>query len=231
MGKNNIVLLHGALGAKSQFDELALALSHEFQVHSLNFSGHGGRSIENLFSIDQFSSDLHKFLIEESIESTAVFGYSMGGYVALNLCKDQPERFTQIITLGTKFDWTLESASKEVKMLNPKKIEQKIPHFAKHLENLHAPLDWKAVMTNTASMMLDLGNGQALTQQDLSVINVPTIIYRGSLDNMVGSEESEWASNALNNGEFRLVKGVQHPLEKIEVEVLTDLIRSALKVG
>jgi hypothetical protein len=39
---DNLLFLHGALGAKSQFSEIEELLSGSFSVHSINFSGHGG---------------------------------------------------------------------------------------------------------------------------------------------------------------------------------------------
>ena len=56
----------------------------------------------------------------------------MGGYVALQLANKHPKYVQKIITLGTKFAWDKETAAKEVKMLNPEKIEEKIPAFAKN---------------------------------------------------------------------------------------------------
>ncbi len=38
----DLLLLHGALGAKSQFDKLADLLCTTYIVHALNFEGHGG---------------------------------------------------------------------------------------------------------------------------------------------------------------------------------------------
>ncbi|MFT5858565.1 MAG: pimeloyl-ACP methyl ester carboxylesterase [Flavobacteriaceae bacterium] len=77
----------------------------------------------------------------------------MGGYVALSLAHQNPKLVNKIVTLGTKFDWNPSSTAKEVKLLNPSVISEKIPQFATHLEKEHAPLDWNKVVENTAKMM------------------------------------------------------------------------------
>ncbi len=81
----------------------------------------------------------------------------MGGYVGLNLAKEYPELVGRIVTLGTKFAWTKEVAEKEIKMLNPEKIAEKIPAFADRLKSIHTNNNWKEVVRKTARMMYGLG--------------------------------------------------------------------------
>ena len=118
----DLILLHGAIGAGSQLKPLAELLSLQFNVHTLNFEGHGGRPINGVYSIDRFVSNLIDFLDEIELKNVSVFGYSMGGYVALKAAALHPGRIDSIVTLGTKFQWDTETASKEVHMLDPEKI-------------------------------------------------------------------------------------------------------------
>jgi pimeloyl-ACP methyl ester carboxylesterase len=224
MDKEDILLLHGALGSKTQFDKLIPLLKEHYNVHTLNFEGHGGRSTQNAFSIDLFRKNTLDYLEAQQLSAVTIFGYSMGGYVALSLALQKPEMVKRIVTLGTKFDWTPRSAEKEGKMLNPEKIKQKIPHFAKILEATHSPNDWEEVMHKTAQMMLGLGNGNALNIDELAQIKTPTLIGIGNKDHMVGIEESESAANALANGRLKVLEDVQHPIEKVDAEVLLELI-------
>lgn len=162
----NLLLLHGALGCKDQFDPLAKILEDHFNLHLLNFEGHGGEHSDIHFSIDLFAGKTSDFIKENKIEGTNVFGYSMGGYVALKLALNQPGTINKIITLGTKFQWDETTAEKEIKMLNPENIELKVPQFAAELKRRHYPEDWKIVMKKTAGMMHALGNGQAMKLSD-----------------------------------------------------------------
>jgi pimeloyl-ACP methyl ester carboxylesterase len=135
-----ILLLHGALGSKSQLDPLKATLEAQgLPVYSTNFSGHSGEPFRNDFDIETFSGDMLRFLQENQLQRVHVFGYSMGGYVALWFARNHPEYVGKIVTLGTKFDWSPESAEKEVKKLNPEKIQEKVPAFARILEHRHAP--------------------------------------------------------------------------------------------
>ena len=226
--KPKLLLLHGALGSSRQFAKLKNLLAESFEIYELNFEGHGGRASSQDFSISLFTENVHAFLRENGIESTAIFGYSMGGYVALNLALTEPASVKEIITLGTKFDWTEESAAREVKMLNPEKIEEKVPKFAEMLKQQHAPLDWKELMRKTAQMMLGMGAGAKLHPEQLNQIQQKVTIGLGSEDKMVSREESEAASQTLPQASFHLLDCVPHPIDRVDPEVLANYIKEAM---
>ncbi|MDB5283105.1 MAG: hypothetical protein JWO06_2180 [Bacteroidota bacterium] len=78
-----LLLLHGALGSKDQFNALEGVLAQEFKTHSLNFSGHGKRpSHHHAFTIQNFTHEVLDWMNENYIKTIDIFGYSMGGYVA-----------------------------------------------------------------------------------------------------------------------------------------------------
>ena len=219
-----LLLLHGALGSQKQFTSLTEKLAASFEVYMLNFEGHGGISSENDYSIQLFTQNVIDFLDTNEIDEISIFGYSMGGYVALNAALQIPQKIKKIVTLGTKFQWDPESAAKEVKMLNPSKIEEKVPKFAEKLSKDHHPLDWKEVMTKTADMMLAMSAGAKLTDEDLKKVAVPVVIGIGDLDKMVSYEESENAASLIPNASLVKLEGVEHPIEKVSTEVLADYI-------
>ncbi len=224
MNKNNIILLHGALRSKQQFEQLEKVLSNQFNVFTLNFEGHGDKVSDSEFSIDLFTNNTLAFLRENDIEQTNIFGYSMGGYVGLKLARLYPERVNSIVTLGTKFNWTRESAAKEIKMLNPEVIAEKVPKFAEHLERTHYPNDWKAILNKTAKMMSDLAEGKKMNNSDLSQIQHRVLIGIGALDKMVSIDESENAVSHLINGQLKIIEGFQHPIEKNDHNQLAAII-------
>ncbi|WP_420570765.1 alpha/beta fold hydrolase [Kordia sp.] len=225
MKHTNLLLLHGALGSEVQLKPLQELLSKDFNVHTLNFEGHGGRASNYEFTMERFADNVTEKLQTLQLERTHIFGYSMGGYVALTLAKKHPELVDIIVTLGTKFNWTIEAAQQEVRMLNPEKIEEKVPAFAKRLHELHQPNDWKEVMKKTAEMMLALASGKRLTNQDLQQINHKTLIGIGALDTMVSVEESENAATQLPNGTLQIIDDVKHPIEKVDIQVLATIIK------
>lgn len=224
--KESIILLHGAIGAGSQLTAIKEKLQTDFTVHSFNFEGHGGRPSENDYSIELFVQNTLDFMNENDIQSSAFFGYSMGGYVALKLAANHPEKVISITTYGTKFNWTPESAEREMKMMNPEKIEEKVPKFASMLNDLHAPLDWKMVMSKTAEMMFRLGNQPSLSSEDLVALNIPVSLCVGEQDQMVTQEETKKIADQISGAEYYLLENSAHPIETANLDKLLFVIHS-----
>lgn len=215
-----LLLLHGALGSTAQFDQLTPLLSTEKTVYTLNFPGHGGTALDAEFSIAYFSDFVLDFLNQKKLDQVQIFGYSMGGYTALHLAAQHPERVAQIITLGTKFDWTPEIAARETALLNPEKIAAKVPVFAHLLADRHTPTDWKKVVQFTARLLQALGNGEAMTSDTFAQVSCPVLIGLGSNDHLVTVEESAAMADLLPNGRLEILPEVKHPFEQVDLGIL-----------
>ncbi len=148
----------------------------------------------------------------------------MGGYVALYTTLLKPELFQSIQTLATKFEWSPEISEKEAKMLDAERIKEKVPAFAEDLNRRHN--DWQQLLNCTKNLMQELGSKPLLTDESLNQISVPVTIMRGSLDSMISEQESEWATNQLQNASFKRLTDAKHPIEKQDFEELKQLIEA-----
>jgi pimeloyl-ACP methyl ester carboxylesterase len=174
--------------------------------------------------MNELSNQLTEYITDNKIDKPAVFGFSMGGYVALNALTKTPNLLSKVITLGTKFNWTPEFSSMEIKNLNPEKIQEKVPQFGKYLDRLHGE-NWKSVMSYTANMMMDLGKQPLLT--DLNLPNIPSevIIMRGENDHMTEELESKQTAERLLNGSFYQLDDQPHMIEQLDLETLSAFIQ------
>jgi len=220
-----ILLLHGALGSAAQFDPLLPLLDSGTRIQTLTFPGHGGKPVPPAFSIDLFVRATVASLDDQGIDQADILGYSMGGYVALQLARDHPGRVRRIITIGTKFQWDPESAAREVRMMDPGLIAEKVPAFADLLAARHSPSNWELVMRRTAEMMTRLGAGEAMSTADLAGIQHPVLVCRGDQDHMVHEAESTGTAGTLPNGHYRSLQDIKHPLESIPPYLLAGLCR------
>lgn len=219
-----IILLHGAIGAKDQLEPLAKELSaNGYQTYSLNFSGHGQTPFQDNFSIQQFADELLEFVVKTHLIRPVVFGYSMGGYVALYLASQKPGLFSEIITLGTKFEWSPEIAAKEIKMLDAKTISEKVPKFAEALQKRHGN-DWQLLLQKTADMMIDLGNNNLLTPTTFSQIKNRVLIGLADADTMVSVTETDNAASKIIAAKRYTLQNTKHPIETVNVGELTKII-------
>jgi esterase/lipase len=220
----NVVLLHGALGAASDLTALAESLkSLGIIAHSLSFSGHGTTPFSAGFGIDQFAKELEDFILKNSLKDVSVFGYSMGGFVALHLATQKPELIDKIVTLGTKFNWSKETVDKETKLLDPEIMIQKIPAYTKLLEAKHGQ-QWKELVVKTADMMKQMGERNFLDAESLRKINSQTLIGIADKDQMVGLDETVSVYKALPAGCMYMLPNTKHQMESVNIGILSRII-------
>jgi len=220
-GMKDIVLLHGATGSKTQMGPLAKMLESDFTIHLLNLPGHGGTAfpVEG-FSIEYFADHVLQYLDDHKITTASFFGYSMGGYTALYLAKKYPERVEKIITLATKFYWDETTAAKEIGLLQPQLIEEKVPAFAAELKNRHAPADWKEQLLHTQGLLTRLGKENTLSLNDYKYIESPCLLLLGDRDKMVTLEETTDVYKNLPVGSLAVLPQTVHPIEKVDLRLL-----------
>jgi pimeloyl-ACP methyl ester carboxylesterase len=229
----DLLLLHGALGSASQLEPLAGALAEDMslRVHHLDFEGHGGAPLRDRpFRIVHFAENLRDWLERNVSGPIPIFGYSMGGYVALHLAAAEPERVRSVMTLGTRFRWTAEAAEREGRMMDPRAIEEKVPHFARALAERHAS-GWELVLDRTREMMRTLGENPVIDDDVLRSIAIPVRIGVGDRDTTVSVEESAGVARVLPRGELEVFPSTPHPIEKVDVARLARAIAEVAAVG
>ena len=118
---NTLLLLHGALGASDQLIPLENKLKHIRTTLRFDFSGHAGKEFEKNFGIEQFAEDVINFLDEQNIETVDIFGYSMGGYVALWLAYEHPHRIGKIVT---HWDQSADKSAHSKEVRTPKDLSK-----------------------------------------------------------------------------------------------------------
>jgi len=218
-----ILFLHGAIGSAEQFFPLRGELSSSlYEMHSFNFYGHGGEPINRSFSMELLAEQTLAYIKAQNLHNLYIFGYSMGGYVAMYLASQYPGLINKIATLGTKYHWSPETAAKEIKMLNPERIAEKVPAFAKALADRHGQDQWKTLLNSTASMLLQLGNKPLLHADQLQKISSEVLLLIGEKDNMVSLEETTNTAALLPKASVQVLPDTVHPIEQVRTELLAQ---------
>lgn len=224
-----ILILHGALGSAAQLQPLTHLFADAYQVHTLDFSGHGSAPMPDApFSIRLFADDVLAYMSAHGLEKVTIFGYSMGGYVGMYLARHYPEKVARLVTLATKYHWDPATAAKEVKMLDPEVTLAKVPAFAEVLQKRHS--DWKTVMHKTAAMMLDLGNDNTLKPADYAAVQAPCLLLLGDHDKMITLNETVEAYKRLPDARLGVLPDTTHPVEKLDLALLKAITARELAV-
>ena len=221
----NLLLLHGALGDRTQLEPLEASLEGRYRCHLVEFEGHGRSVSQHPYSIARFADNVRAFMAERRIERASLFGYSMGGYVALMLAA-QSDAIDSVATLATKLAWTPDGAAAETRRLDPLKIRAKVPAFAELLERRHAGSGgWEQVLTRTADFMTELGARPLVDDALLARIKQPVRLMVGDRDTVVSVDETTRAAAMIPNGSALVLPGVPHPFEQMPIAALAGPLR------
>jgi pimeloyl-ACP methyl ester carboxylesterase len=224
---NNLILIHGALGSSDQMLPLMSMLEKDFNVHLLELEGHGASSSnENAFAIDDFVSQLDDCI--DTVGNAHIFGYSMGGFIALLSAASGNQNIQSITTLGTKMRWSPEIAEAEIRHLNPEKIKEKVPGFAQALEKRHGGY-WEKVLNRTADFMKKLGDEAPITKERMSQIAIPVQLCLADQDQMVSKEETEEVNAWFPNSRLSIIPDSKHPIEQTNLTALAETVRSFIQ--
>lgn len=226
-----VLMLHGALGCAADFAPLQAALNGNLLSVAIDFPGHGLLAAlpHDRFSIQEFSKTVSRYASGE--QKLHLFGYSMGGYVALYFASLFPEMVDKVFTLGTKLAWTPETGAKEAGRLDPVKISEKVPLFAASLAQKHGMNHWEKNVTGTAAMLRALGEAPPLTEEALGRIQAEVRMARGSLDNMVSEEECLRAAGLIPRASYVCLEDQPHPLDQCDPHLLAAQMRAFFNEG
>lgn len=223
LSRPNLILLHGVLGASTQFKSLVPLLRDKYDVHTLDFEGHGSSSPKNRpFRPKHFAENVLEYMKMNVVKAADIFGHSMGGIIGLYLARFYPKRVKRVFTLGTKFLWTPEIAEKENVFLDPIKLTEKVPQYAIELRRRHAATGFEEILERVREMNVSLGQEDVLSDEDIQKINKKVRIGVGDRDYMVSIEESVNVYRLLQHGELQIFPDTQHPLERVSMPGLAN---------
>lgn len=232
MNKPNktILFLHGALGTVYDMKDLmGLLLERGYKTLSFDFPGHGLQTKwPEEFRIDLFARELEAFITKNELTDVTVFGYAMGGYVALYHKANYPDSpVSKIITYGTKFNWSENAISRELPKLNPAHLTEKFPQYAQALKEKHGDR-WKSLLLSTAHLVQHLEKIDGLTREDLIDVQIPVTFILGDQDKIVTSEETHLTASWLHYGHVKTLTHSKHELERSNLKELSILISDAI---
>lgn len=216
----NLVIVHGALGCKIDFEQLSRHLEKNgITCHCLELSGHGASPGANKFDIAQFTSELTAFVESINDEQLALFGYSMGGYIVLNYLANFASKNIPFATLATKWLWSPEIAAREQNLCSINFLSEKAPTFLNHLKTKHLSLE--PLLLNTSRLIGDLGNQLPLS---LKTISSPGLILTGDGDKLVPAEEGKLMAAEMLHAKHLLLPDTKHAFDQVDTRLLTDTL-------
>ena len=197
-----LVLLHGALGSTvRETSGLLRALEPYRRLFALDFPGHGASDgfADVAFSTQLFAESVLATLDFFEIEQADVFGFSMGGYVALYLARHHPKRVRRLALHATSIFWNgaLVAAMTE-------RIGEPHERMRRFVETLpEGPL----------------------READLTQIRCPTLVSAVDRDDLFDLADTLRLHRTLPNARLALFPGDRHALFALDATLYAATLR------
>ena len=92
-----LVFLHGFLGSGEDFEAVISRLGARYSILTIDLPGHGKTKVSEVYTMPKIADAIAALLDTLKIPQASLFGYSMGGRLALYLALRFPERFPKAI--------------------------------------------------------------------------------------------------------------------------------------
>jgi 2-succinyl-6-hydroxy-2,4-cyclohexadiene-1-carboxylate synthase len=135
-----LVLLHGFMGSHTSFRELIPSLSEFCNPITIDLLGHGeteGSEMHYRFASKEQSADLIKLISEQFQYPLFLYGYSMGGRLALQVALQRTDLIQGLILESTTFGIENEQERQARQALDGQRADSIIGNFNQFLE------EWK----------------------------------------------------------------------------------------
>ena len=229
---NTIVLIPGYMSDKNMWLNQLDILKKKYEVII--------PKLDSGNSIEEFKKNTLNLLPERF----SAIGFSMGGFVALNLAIEEPERVEELILVGTN----ARSVSKDRKLLLKKSLSELnnenfvskfssssfYSYFAEHNKTNYEYLNLIKEMVKNLGLDCLKKQTQAILERPLLVhllskIKSRCLIISGDLDNLSTKEMNEELSNNIINSELCYIKNSGHFVMIEEEKNFNEIILNWLK--
>lgn len=190
-----IVLVHGLGSRAEDWANLMPQLKQAgFHVYALDLLGYGrsARPADATYSISEEAGYVEDFIAQHGLAKVDLVGWSMGGWVAMRVALDQPERIGRLVLCDsagirfvpsfTMFDFeptTIPAVQHLYRLLMPQPID--LPGFlARDMVDKFRQLNW--VVDRSARSMF---RGDDLLDGKLGRLQMPTLIIWGKQDHLI----------------------------------------------
>lgn len=221
-----VIFIHGFPFNKSSWEHQLDLLKNEYRVVAYDVRGHGhSDSGTQPFSVQQFVTDLFLLMDALDIKKATICGLSMGGYIALAACKQDPQRISSLILCDTQCVADTEEAKikrndtilavqanglqqyatdSTEKLFSKTSLTDK-PKVVSAIEEiiLHTPME---TITNTLMALA----GRSETCSSLHAIKVPVLIVVGADDQITPPEAAQKMHKLIPQSELKILEDAGH---------------------
>ncbi|MBS7250977.1 MAG: alpha/beta fold hydrolase [Candidatus Freyarchaeota archaeon] len=221
-----LVLIHGMGGDSTEWSPLIPELSREVRCIAVDLRGHGKSEKPNQpYTQDMFADDVAALLDTLKIDKAYICGVSMGGFVALKMALNHPEKVNGLILIDTAAripPKSIEAGARWAKAFAEKGLEGYIeaeikdifhPMFVRrHKDAVKRFADSMRTRDPTTVSRIQQGymKSPPALENEIKKIKVPTLIIHGREDEVVPVEEAEFIHKQIPNSQIAIIPFAGH---------------------
>jgi pimeloyl-ACP methyl ester carboxylesterase len=194
-----ILLLHGLGEDHTIFDKLIPKLSEDHEVYAIDSRGHGQSGGTGALSYDDMTLDIAAFIQELHLEDPALYGFSDGGIIGLQLASRYPQILSKLIVSGAN--------------TNPDGMKKYILTLLRIAYFFSRSAKFKMALTEPD-----------ITDDELSRIRIPVLVLAGSKD-VIRIDHTEAIAAAISNSTLKIIGGENHSSYIVHSEKLYPIIK------
>jgi pimeloyl-ACP methyl ester carboxylesterase len=235
-----LVLVHGYLGGRGQWTELASALAGLFPVITIDLPGFSGAAHAQAPStIDDFAESVIAELDAGHVDRFLLLGHSMGGMIAQEIAHRVPRRVERLVLYGTgplgRMPDRFETLEESLDRLDRDGVESTARRIAAtwFVRGEHDPgfplVSRIGAMASAAAARSAL---HAMAAWDgrahLPALTMPSLIIWGDEDRSYRWHQVEALWSGLGNGSLAVVPGASHAVHLEKPEIFTAILKDYL---
>jgi pimeloyl-ACP methyl ester carboxylesterase len=215
-----VVLVHGLGSRAEDWSNLMPQLKQAgFHVYAIDLPGYGrsARPANATYSIPEAAQYVEDFLAQRGLDKVNLVGWSTGGWVAMRVALDRPERIGRLVlcdsagihfepgfTLSDLEPNTIPAVRRLYRMLMPQPTD--VPDFvARDMVRKFKQLNW--VVDRSARSML---RGDDLLDGKLGRLQIPTLIIWGKQDHLIPLSTSVSMHQQIPHSVLEIYDGCGH---------------------
>lgn len=237
-----VVLVSGLGGYRASWRPVAERLAPEFRVVAPDNRDAGESDPEDeAYTISDMAGDVAALMSSLGIDRAAVVGHSMGGFIALHLATEHPERVSKLILVGTspaaglaigqpfppppRESWIDDPVERSMAALPQSyapgffdRHPEKLVEFSERTRGNRITRDGYARQASAINESHDV-------RPQLAEIDVPVLVIHGDVDPSISVRGGQLLVKGIPHAEMLVYPGVgHHPMREEPERFIEDLL-------
>ena len=236
-GDRNLILVNGHMRTRSDFRLMARFFSERnFKVLIFDNRSSGETTHTDSVNLENMSEDITQLALALNLPTYSLLGISMGGLISLRHALNHPKNIEKLILVSStaKTSWITSS--------NPESWGTDIPQISEKMKSYVAPdfaqKNRLLIQAMAKQILYEIQNGDYLAKakmqrkivahtdltSEIGVLQMPTLILHGELDQIISASAAEELKNLIPNSELEIVSGIGHLFLAENPRVLYDRV-------